>query len=188
MLDSGARGLTGSLDVLIDGVPGTIQVDGVSDTFAGSALQPTRLTIDDATGAGTLSLVHLELAPVELVLPDAAPFDFHVGQTTTLLFRGRGGDLYGYGASFSSLPGINTGIGDIPIVLDDLLLLSLDPGNGIFFDTFGTLPPSGEQAVNIVLPLLVGLDGFNFFLGGATLHPQTSELLGITNSHRATLR
>jgi hypothetical protein len=186
--DSGSRGLTGFLNVLVDGVPSTLSIDGIGESFFGSVMHPTALVIDQAAGPGTLTGLHLELSVTELV-PASPPLnDFQIGLTTSLVMRGRPGDIYACGATFTALPGINTPVGDIPVTVDSLLILSLDPSNPYFSNMLGNMPLAGEVLISIALPNDPSLIGATFFMGGATFDPSTLAVHAATNSHRATVK
>jgi hypothetical protein len=187
-LDPATRVLTGSLNVLVDGVPTVIAIDGVGDSFTGSAMRPTSLVIDEAGPFGPLSGLHLRIAATEIVPADPPINDFQIGLTTSVVMRGRAGHFYACGASFSSLPGINTPVGDIPVMGDDLLFLSLDPTNPFFLNMVGIMPPSGAVLISVVVPADPILIGATFFLGGATFNPVTFDVLAATNSHRAIIK
>jgi hypothetical protein len=182
--DSAARGVAGTLDVLIDGVPATITLDGAGEAFAGSVLRPTAITIDEGT-LGPLTALHLECATSQLVPTNAPTNDFHIGVTTTLVMRGRPGDAYGVGASFSATPGLNVGCGDIPLTIDDLFWISIDPAQPYFTNNLGIMPPTGEVLVHLAIPNDPYLVGATFFLGGATYDQPTFTFHAVTNSHRA---
>jgi hypothetical protein len=187
--DPGTHGLTGSLNVLVDGVPATLTIDGSLDTFTGCVMHPTRIVIDESSIAGTaISSMHLEISTTELVPPEPAINDFQIGLTTSLAMRGRAGHLYGCAASLSALPGVNTPVGDIPVMPDDLLWLSIDPLSPFFSNMIGIMPPSGEALISVAIPNDPTLIGATFFLGGGTFDPGTLQVLAATNSHRATVK
>lgn len=184
----GTRGMTGALNVLIDGVPATIPLDGTGESFDGCVMHPTVLVIDDATSLGPITALHLEIVSTELVPANPPINDFQIGMTTSLVLRGRAGHIYGCAASLTPLPGINTPVGDIPVMPDDLFWISIDPANPYFTNTLGIMPPSGEVLININLPNEPLLIGATFFLGGGTFDPVTVDVLAATNSHRATVK
>ena len=182
------RSLTGTLNVLVDGLPMTIPVDGIGESFAGGVMHPTALVIDDQALLGGLSSIHLEMSSTELVPPSPLQNDFQIGVTTSLLMRGRAGQIYATPASFSALPGINTPVGDIPVMPDDLLFLSVDPLNPFFLATLGVMPNAGEILVSVALPFEPALIGATFFMGGCTLDLGTLQVLAASNSHRCTVK
>ena len=186
--DPAARGLTGSLNLLVDGVPATMTVDGIGEAFTGCVMHPTSIVFDEPTGLGPVSLVHFECTTTELVPHDPPINDFQIGLTTSLVFRGRAGDFYACGATFSALPGINTPVGDIPVTVDDLLVISLDPATPYFSNMVGLMPLSGETLISVNLPYEPLLIGVTFFFGGATFDPTTFAVHAATNSHRAIVK
>jgi hypothetical protein len=186
--DPGSRGVTGALNVLIDGVPATIPVDGVGDSFTGCSMHPTSLVIDEPLGRGILTGLHFEATGTVLVPPTPPINDFEYGLTTSLAFRGRPGDFYACAATFCPVPGINTVVGDIPVTIDDALWLSLDPLNPYFLNMVGNMPLAGEVLISVAVPNDPALVGATFFLGGATFEPVTLAVRGATNSHRAIIK
>jgi hypothetical protein len=186
--DPGLRGLTGSLSVLVDGVPGTLSVDGIGESFTGCVMHPTSLVIDEPAGVGTLSSVHFECASTELVPAEPPINDFQIGLTTSLVFRGRASDFYACAATFSALPGINTTVGDIPVSVDDLLWLSLDPASPYFSNMVGIMPAAGEVLISVNIPNDPVLVGATFFFGGGTFDQTTLAVHAATNSHRVTVK
>jgi hypothetical protein len=185
--DPATRGLSGALSVLVDGIPTAIPVDGMGESFLGCVMHPTAMVIEDATLTGTIAALHLELALSELVPSSPPTNNFQIGVTTSLVMRGIPGRIYGCAATFTPLPGINTPVGDVPVVPDDLFFISIDPLNPYFTNNVGVMPASGETLINISIPNEPMLIGATFFLGGATLDPTTLAVLAATNSHRATV-
>jgi hypothetical protein len=186
--DPASRGLTGYLNVLIDGVPATLPLDGTGESFAGAVMHPTGFVIDEPVGAGILSAVHFEMSGTELVPANPPINDFQIGVTTMLLMRGRASHLYACAATFSAVPGVNTSVGDIPVSIDDLLWLSIDPANPYFSNMIGIMPPAGETYIGINIPNDPALIGATFFLGGGTFDPVTLAVYAATNSHRAVVK
>jgi hypothetical protein len=186
--DPGSRGLTGSLNLLVNGVPATMTVDGIGEAFTGCVMRPTSIVFDEPAGLGPLSLVHFECATTEVVPTNPPTNDFQIGMSTQLVFRGRAGDYSACGATFNPLPGVNTTVGDIPVTVDDLLLISLDPNTPYFSNMIAFMPLSGERLISVNLPNVPLLIGVTFFFGGATFDPNTLAVHAATNSHRATVK
>jgi hypothetical protein len=185
--DPGSRGLTGSLSLLVDGVPATMTVDGIGEAFTGCVMHPTSIVFDEPTGFGPVSLVHFECTTTEVVPYNPPMNDFQIGMTTSLVFRGRASDFYACGATYNALPGINTPVGDIPVTVDDLLVLSLST-TPYFSNMVGIMPPSGEMQISVNIPNDPVLIGATFFFGGGTFDPTTFAVHAATNSHRVVVK
>jgi hypothetical protein len=186
--DPASRGLTGYLNVLIDGVPATLPLDGTGESFAGAVMHPAGFVIDEPLGAGVLTAVHFEFSSTELV-PATPPInDFQIGASTQLKMRGRANHMFACAATFSAVPGVNTPVGDIPVSIDDLFWLSIDPTNLYFANMIGIMPAAGETYISISIPNDPALIGATFFLGGGTFDPATLAVYAATNSHRAIVK
>jgi hypothetical protein len=59
----------------------------------------------------------------------------------------------------------------LPINLDDVALLSLTPGNGIFAGNVGNLDGSGVATMSVTLPLVPGLTGLQIFGAAVIANP-----------------
>ncbi len=59
----------------------------------------------------------------------------------------------------------------LPINLDDVALLSLTPGNGIFAGNVGNLDGSGVATMSVTLPMVPGLTGLQIFGAAVIANP-----------------
>jgi len=90
------------------------------------------------------------------------------------------GRIYALAASFTAGTGIPTCGGVFPLDNDPLLALSTAPGNGVFFNTVGTLNPLGVAFPGtttdplIALPNVPALSGHSFSLAFAVIDPLQS--------------
>lgn len=74
--------------------------------------------------------------------------------------------------AFSPAPGIPLADGRvIPVAMDGLFFMSIDPLNGVFLSTTGILDSTGTGFVGIALPPLPILSGVNFTGTAVTLDP-----------------
>jgi hypothetical protein len=81
--------------------------------------------------------------------------------------------------AFSSAPGIPLPDGRvIPVAMDGLFFMSIDPLNGVFLNTTGILDSTGTGFVGIALPPLPTLSGFAFTGTAVTLDPLASSGVG----------
>jgi hypothetical protein len=158
-------------------------LDGVQEAITGRVTAPVELRIVEAglPGLGDLVLV---LRKVAVVPAGAVPIG---GQAYQPLLRAPPGVPYLLALSLDPLPGVNTGVGDVPLQWDWLLELSIDPLVPLFSGLLGVMPAAGEVRPSIWIPSDPAFAGFTFFLGGLVFDPLSGQPLAVTNPHRVTL-
>ncbi len=105
------------------------------------------------------------------LLPDAPLL---VGALTTLTLRAPSfaNAPYIVAFSFANAPGMPLADGRIvPLNMDALFFMSLDPLNGVFINTMNVLDGTGNSLVGVMVPPLPILSGFNFYGAAVTLDP-----------------
>ena len=176
--------ISGTLSFFVGGVLVTRTLDGVGDSFLGSATMPTEVTITESGLGGLLDLRYVGERPAIRPLSG----DFEIGQLTTLTVRARPGDFYIVGLSLTPVPGVNQPVGDVFLTPDAFFYFSVDPTNGVIFNNIAFAGADGTNTIYVFVPPAPSLLGFTSYLAGATLDSATFAVLNGTNVYRATLR
>ena len=96
----------------------------------------------------------------------------HVGTTRNVRVCSPqdGGKAFAMAAALSTVPGIATCAGTVPLAPDSLFLLSVDPSNPHFLNFTGTLANDGSSEIPaLAIPNIPGLVGQSFVLAFAAV-------------------
>jgi len=200
------NGSAGSYDVNYADVLAPTTAQGVVCLRYGNGLAAGVQTSDPVTGARVVTLgVPLETittaSPRATLLqgcldyllaarPLRAPATATIGAATgmTMNLPGEAGRGYFVLCSLGTSPGtLLPGGGLLPLNVDVLLQLSLDPASPVFVGCQGVLPASGQVAPTLVVPPLPWLAGWQLFFAGFTLDASGTQERQLTNWVRVTL-
>ena len=182
--DPATHVISGTLSFFVGGVLVTRTLDGVGDSFLGSATMPTEVTITESGLGGLVDLAYVGERPSIGALAG----DFEIGQLTTLTVRARPGDFYIVGLSLTPVPGVNQPVGDVFLTDDAFFYFSVDPTNGVIFNNIAFAGADGTNTIFVFVPPVPSLLGFTSYLAGATFDAATFAVLSATNVYRSTLR
>jgi hypothetical protein len=183
-LDAGTGTVSGTLSFFIDGALVTRTLDGVGDTFLGSATMPTEVRLTESGLGPWTSFAYVGERPAIKPLVG----DFEIGQTTQLLVRARPGDFYIVGLSATPVPGVNQPVGDVFLTADALFWYSVDPTNGVIFNNIAVADAAGTSTITVIVPPVPALAGFTAYFAGATIDLGAGAVVSNTNVYRATLQ